>query len=192
MVIGITGGTGCGKSTVSKILSEKLSVPIIDADKIAHSAWTVDEILTELREFLGDDIFINGKDVDRRKVSAIVFNDSAKLQKLNSIIHPYVMNEIEKQVQSFSGICSYVILDVPLPNKQFFEISDYVVTVWASLGTRIERLKKRTGLTEEAILARINKQMSEEEYTEFANIVIYNDGMLEDLQDSVDELIKKI
>jgi dephospho-CoA kinase len=192
MVIGITGGTGCGKSTVSKILSEKLSAPIIDADKIAHSAWTVEEILTKLCEFLGDDILIDGKEVDRRKVSAIVFNDSSKLQKLNSIIHPYVMRKIESNIISLSSKYSYILMDVPLPNNDFIRLSDFVITVWSDLETRIDRLQKRSNFTRDAIMARIKKQMSQIEYEALADAVIYNNDTIEKLSEKINEVIRNI
>ena len=188
MVIGITGGIGCGKSTFSTLLSKALNAPIIDADKISHEAFSSHEILIEMCNFLGDDILDENGNIDRKKVSNIVFLDVNKLKQLNSIIHPYVMQKINDKVKALSKEYAYVIVDVPLPNNDFIKLSDFIITVWADLETRICRLQKRSNFTEEAIMARIKKQMPQEEYEALANKVIYNNGSIEELENSIKEI----
>ena len=78
MVIGITGGIGCGKSTFSKLLSKTLNAPIIDADKISHEAFSSSEILLEMCNFLGNDILDENGYIDKAKVANIVFLDVEK------------------------------------------------------------------------------------------------------------------
>ena len=192
MVIGVTGGIGCGKSTVSMILSNKLKAPILDADKISHEAFSSKEILLEMCNFLGNDILDGNDNIDRKKVSNIVFLDKEKLSKLNTIIHPYVMKKIESRINLLSKRYPYVIMDVPLPNKDFIRLSDFVITVWSDLETRIDRLQKRSNFSRDAIMARIQKQMTQEEYEALANDVVYNNGSIEELIEKIDELITHI
>lgn len=192
MVIGVTGGIGCGKSTVAQILSNKLNAPILDADKISHEAFSSNEILLEMCNFLGNDILDENGNIDRQKVSNIVFLDKEKLSKLNSIIHPYVMKKIESRINLLSKRYPYVIMDVPLPNKDFIRLSNYIITVWSDLEIRINRLQKRSNFTRDAIMARIKKQMSQEEYEALANFVVYNNGNIEELIKEIDKVTKNI
>lgn len=188
MVIGVTGGIGCGKSTFSKLLSKVLNAPIIDADKISHEAFSSNEILIEMCNFLGDDILDENGYIDKTKVANIVFLDTNKLKQLNSIIHPYVMRKISGRVKALSKEYAYIIIDVPLPNDDFIKLSDFIITVWADLDIRIDRLKKRSNFTEDAIIARIKKQMPQEEYEALANKIIYNNGSIEDLENSIKDV----
>jgi dephospho-CoA kinase len=192
MVIGITGGIGCGKSTASKLLSEMFNAPIIDADKISHEAFSSKEILLEMCNFLGNDILDENGNIDKAKVANIVFLDIAKLKKLNSIIHPYVMKKIRDTVKSLSKEYAYIIVDVPLPNDDFINLSDFIITIWADLDVRIERLQKRSNFTKDAIMARIKKQMSQEEYEALANTIIYNNGTTDELKNKLVELKPKL
>ena len=188
MVIGVTGGIGCGKSTVSMILSNKLNAPILDADKISHEAFSSNEILLEMCKFLGNDILDENGNIDRQKVANIVFLDKEKLSKLNSISHPYVMKKIESRINSLSKRYPYIIMDVPLPNADFIKLSDFVITVWSDLEIRIDRLQKRSNFSRDAIISRIQKQMSQEEYEALANKIIYNNGSLEELENNIKDI----
>jgi dephospho-CoA kinase len=192
MVIGITGGIGCGKSTFSMLLSEALSAPILDADKISHEAFSSKEILIEMCNFLGDDILDTDGNIDKIKVANIVFLDVNKLKQLNSIIHPYVMKKISDRITSLSKKHPYIIIDVPLPNNDFMKLSDYIITIWSDLDKRIERLQKRSNFTKEAIIARIEKQMSQKEYESLANTVIYNNGSIDELKNELREVKLKL
>lgn len=192
MVIGITGGMGCGKSTVSCILSQKLQAPILDADKISHEAFSSKEILIQMCNFLGNDILDNNGKIDKTKVANIVFLDVEKLKKLNSLIHPYVMNKIREQINILSKKHKYIILDVPLPNNDFIELSDFIITVWADLEIRIERLIKRSNFSRDAIMSRIKKQISQKEYETLADTVIYNNGPIENLESHINEIKFKL
>lgn len=192
MVIGITGGMGCGKSTFSQLLSSALSAPIIDADKISHEAFSSKEILLEMCNFLGDDILDKNGNIDKTKVANIVFLDVQKLKQLNSIIHPYVMNKIRNRIKLLSKDYSFIIIDVPLPNDDFINLSDFIITIWSDLDIRIDRLKKRSNFSEESIMARIKKQMSQKEYESLADTVIYNNGNIKDLEKHIKEIKLKL
>jgi len=190
MIIGVTGGIGCGKTTFCSILSAKLNAPILDADKISREAMNSDEILTRMCNFFSSDIFDNTGNIDRKKVAQIAFSDETKLKKLNSIIHPYVMKQIRDQITILSDTHQHVILDVPIPITDFKLLCDYIITVWADLDIRIKRISSRSNMTDDEILDRIKKQMSQEEYESLANTVVYNNNSVEVLEEKVCELIE--
>lgn len=187
-VIGITGGIGCGKSTVTSLLSQKLNAPILDADKISKQAMSSPEIINMIRKFFGEVIFDNHELINREMLSNIVFSNEEKLLQLNQIIHPYVMNEIAKKVEELKKENEYILLDVPLPNNDFINLSDKIIVVVATDENRIKRVMKRSGLTEENVKKRIAKQMSTENYIKLADVIIKNNGTKEDLINFINNL----
>jgi len=187
-VIGITGGIGSGKSTVSRILSEKLNAPILDADKISRQAMNSPEIISKIKQFFGEVIFDNPNLVNREKLSNIVFSNEEKLLELNKIIHPYVMAEIAKKVEELKEYNEYVLLDVPLPNQDFINLSNKIIVVIANEENRIKRVMKRSNLSEESVKKRISKQMKTDNYIKLADFIIKNNGSIEELE----EKIKKV
>ena len=191
-VIGITGGIGSGKSTVSSILAEKLDAPILDADKIAKQAVTSPEIISKIKKFFGEAIFDNPELINREKLSDIVFSNEDKLLELNKIIHPYVMEEIEKKVNELKQDNEYIILDVPLPNESFINISDKIIVVVTNEETRIKRVMTRSNLSEDSVKKRIEKQMPVENYIKLADFIIKNNGSMKELVEKIDEICEKI
>ena len=191
-VIGITGGIGSGKSTVSRILSEKLNAPILDADKISKQAMTSPEIILKIKQFFGEVIFDNPELINREKLSNIVFSNEEKLLELNKIVHPYVMNEIAKKVNELKESNEYVLLDVPLPNQDFINLSNKIIVVVANEENRIKRVMKRSKLSEESVKKRIAKQMNTENYIKLADFVIKNNGTFEELNEKLNELCNKL
>ena len=191
-VIGITGGIGSGKSTVSRILSEKLNAPILDADKIAKEAVNSPEIISKIKKFFGESIFDNPQLINREKLSDIVFSNENKLLELNKIIHPYVMEEIEKKVNELKQDNEYIILDVPLPNESFINISDKIIVVVANEENRIKRVMMRSNLSEDSVKKRIEKQMPVENYIKLADFIIKNNGSMEELVEKINEICKEV
>ena len=189
MIIGVTGGIGCGKTTVSSILASKLNAPVLDADKISREAMNSEEILTKMCHFFSNDIFDNNGNIDRKKVALIAFSNADKLKKLNSIIHPYVMKQIRAQINKLENDNPFIILDVPIPIADFKMLCDYIITVWSDLEFRIERIAARSKMTDEEIIARIKKQMPQKDYEALANTVIYNNDSVEILENKIDKLI---
>ena len=191
-VIGITGGIGSGKSTVSRILAEKLNAPILDADKIAKQAVNSQEIILKIKKFFGEAIFDNPELINREKLSNIVFSNEDKLLELNKIIHPYVMEEIEKKVNELKGNNEYILLDVPLPNESFINISDKIIVVVANKETRIKRVMSRSNLSKESVEKRMEKQMPTENYIKLADFIIKNNGSMEELVEKINEICKEV
>lgn len=191
-VIGITGGIGSGKSTVSRILSEKLNAPILDADKISKQAMNSPEIILRIKKFFGEVIFDNPELINREKLSNIVFSNEEKLLELNKIIHPYVMQEIAKKIEELKKAHEYILMDVPLPNEDFINLSNKIIVVVANEENRITRVMKRSGLSEADVKKRIAKQMNTENYIKLADFVIKNNGNFDELIVKVNEICNNI
>jgi len=191
-VIGITGGIGSGKSTVSNMLGDKLKAPILDADKISKQAIQSPEIINKIKAFFGEAIFTNKAILDRKKLADIVFSNEEKLLQLNKIIHPYVMNKIKEEIDRLSIENDYIIIDVPLPNEDFINFSDKIIVVVANEENRIKRVMSRSGLTEEEVKKRIAKQMDTENYIKLADIVIKNNRGLEELDAKLNDIVNNI
>jgi dephospho-CoA kinase len=189
-VIGLTGGIGSGKSTVSQFLAE-LGAVIIDADKIGHEAYQPNtDTWWELIKAFGKQILAADNTIDRKKLGTIVFSNPESLEKLNSIVHPKIFQITKKQIEKAHrrGV-KVVILDAPvLFEANWGQLVDEVWVLAADEANVIRRATARTGLPEEQIRSRIRSQMPDEERVKRADVVIHNDGTLEDLRAKVKEL----
>ncbi|MGL5174926.1 MAG: dephospho-CoA kinase [Cetobacterium sp.] len=193
MILGLTGGIGSGKSTVSKIFSS-MGLKIFDADLIAKNILESDLVKEEIKEKLGKE-FINLKDnsINRDLLKKIVFNSSDKLEILNSIVHPKVLKIYEELFLKFFESNEIVIFDVPL----LFEVNldkycNKVIVVDIEKKLQIQRIKKRDGIDDELIEKIILKQISREERNLKADIIIENNGTLEELKIKVEKIIESI
>lgn len=189
-VIGLTGGMGTGKSQAASILNE-LGAYIIDADIISREVVKKGtSTLENLSRCFGMEILDNNGDLDRKKLAEIVFNYPEKLEKLNDIVHKEVFKLIKQKIKNlkekeFNGI---LVLDVPIPTKEFKKLSDQIWVVDADLDKRISRIKKRSGLSIEEIEKRINAQLSRKEYLGIADKVIANNGTIDELRNTIEKL----
>lgn len=189
MIIGITGGIATGKSTVSHYLKQ-LGYQVIDADQISFEALTKDPkcIQNVLTKFECQDQ--NGN-IDRKKLGEIIFNDKIKQQQLEDIVHPYVIENIKKQIQRSNQ--PLIFLDIPLLYEAKLEyLCDYIVVVYINEQLQKQRLKKRNHLTLQEVEARINSQMSIETKKQLANYIINNEGDLNSLYHQIEEFLKKL
>jgi dephospho-CoA kinase len=189
-VIGLTGGIGSGKSTVSKFLAE-LGAVIIDADKIGHESYLPDtETWQKLVKTFGKEILAIDNTIDRMKLGTIVFDNPEKLKQFNFIVHPPMFEIARKKIEeSRKKQSKIIILDAPiLFEANWTPLVDEVWVVVANEATVLRRAVARTGLPEEQIRARINAQMSNEERIKQANAIIRNDGTTEDMRKQVKKL----
>ena len=194
-VIGITGGIGSGKSTVTRIIYH-LGARIIDADLISRNITKKGSVaLQELVEGFGEEILTQKGALNRKKLASIVFSDSDKRSLLNSITHKHISAEISGKLERLrnKGNIEFVVLDVALPIKEgFLEFCDEVWAVAAAKSTRIERIIKRSGLTAEEAEARIKSQPSDDAYIKIADVVIENNGTVEELERTVAKLFMQL
>ena len=174
-IIGITGGTGAGKSSVCDEF-KKNGAQIIDADAIARQIVqkgqpAIDEIVAEF----GDDVINENGELNRKKTAGIVFSDSKKLDLLNKITHKYIFAEMQKQIDECTA--KILVLDVPLLFQSDFPFKcDLTVAVVADRDKRIGRIIARDGISRAMAEERVLNQMSDEEYRELADIYFENNG----------------
>lgn len=191
-IIGVTGGCGTGKSTVSGLL-EKRGGHIIDADQITKllqqpGGGAYEEIV----KWLGNDFLLQDGRLNRRKIAELIFGDRDALRRLNSIVHGKVAEEIKLRISRIEEreTEGFIVLDVPLPIEHgFLDTADVIWAVVANDDLRVERLMTRMGISENEAVARINNQMTNRQYEEIADVVIENEKGLEELERQVDEAL---
>ena len=187
-VLGVTGGTGCGKTVVCRILKEQ-GGKIIDADKITRKLQEPGEVVyEEIRRHFGEEILLPDGNIDRKKLGSIVFNDKKERNVLNNIVHSRVSLEIKKRIAKYeeAGDVPFVVLDVPLPIEEgFFDTVNCIWAVVANDDLRVARLVNRMGITEADAEARISSQMSNREYEDIADVTILNEGDVFELKNLV-------
>lgn len=192
-VIGLTGGTGSGKSVVSKSLAEAGAV-IIDADQIAHDIIKKGKpAYQEIVSYYGVGILDENEEIIRKRLGEIVFHDAQKLAFLNQCTHKYICAEINSQIaaEKAEGTATSIILDAPLLLEAGLEkICDAVWVVYADPALQAQRVMARDGITYEQAKARIANQKSWEEYKQAADVIIDNSKDLDYLQKQLSEILK--
>lgn len=173
-IIGITGGIGSGKSTIAKVFIS-MGFPVYNSDTRAKELINSNiDVIDSIKQEFGDDIYSSGG-LDRKKMASIVFSDSDKLQKLNSIIHPAVGLDFDKWANSQNT--SFVLKEAAiLFETGIYKSLDKTILVTCPKEERINRVMKRDSATKEAIEARMNSQWSEEKKKELADYIIDNSG----------------
>ena len=193
-VIGLTGGIGSGKSTVSQYLKE-LGAVIIDADKVGHEAFQPGtEAWREVVATFGRDIVTPNGEIDRKKLGAIVFDNPPALTQLNRIMHPKMRDMMKARIDEYrrQGVAVVVLEAAILIEANWAPLVDEVWVTIARESAVLERLKKQRGLAEEQTLSRIRSQLSNGERLKHADVVISNEGNLEEVKARVKELWVKI
>jgi dephospho-CoA kinase len=188
ILVGLTGGIGSGKSTVSELLSAHGAV-IVDADQIARDLQGPGSpVVSAMAERFGDHVVRDDGSLDRGAVAAIVFNDEHALKDLNGIVHPAMQDEIQRQIDEHRDTDQVVILDFPLLAENPRRGLAATVVVDIPIETAIERLVDQRGMDEDDARSRVNSQISREERLAAATYVIDNGGTVEELTEQVDEL----
>jgi len=189
-VIGLTGGIGSGKSTVSQFLAE-LGAIIIDADKIGHEVFKPEtEAWREVVAAFGQQIVAANGTIDRKKLGTIVFSNPEARARLNQIMHPRIYEVVRAQLAEYQrqGV-SVVVLEAPLlVEAGWTSLVDEVWVTTASEDTVLKRLRERTGLSEAESQARIRAQLPAEKRIREADVVIDTDCNLDELKAKIGEL----
>ena len=175
-VIGLTGGIGTGKTEICRILGD-LGAYVIDADRIVHEAYrNNNKIRTALVEEFGVEIVSSDGGIDRVQLASIVFEDYSALRRLNTIVHPLVLEEVQSQLHKlrFAGT-EVVVAEVPLlVEAGWNSIFDEIWVVVVDEETAIRRIGERSGLSFPKIRARINSQTDDGARLSIADVVIDN------------------
>ena len=199
MVIGLTGGIGTGKSTISQILREK-KFPVIDLDVISHEVIKFPKVIKKIVENFEKEILENSSNfenknneiqVSREKLGKIIFENREKRLLLNSIMHPEILRVMREQVSKYKKNNKIVFVEIQL----LFEVQwekefDYILLVSAKKSTQIRRILERDNRSENDALNIINSQMSLEEKRKRSDFVIENDGNIEELKEKIDTFLE--
>lgn len=188
IVVGLTGGIGAGKSTVSALLAERGAV-IVDADQIARDLQAPGSpVLDSMAERFGAHIIDDDGTLDRAAVAAIVFSDKGALDDLNGIVHPAMHDEIQRQIDEHCDTERVVVLDFPLLGENPRRGLSATIVVDVPVDVAIERLVEQRGMGEDDARARIGSQISRDERLATATHVVDNGGDFDALATRVDEL----
>ena len=193
-VIGLTGGIAGGKSLVSQQLAERGAV-VIDADKLGHDAYRKgSETFRAVVEAFGTDVVGGDGEIDRKALGAKVFAEPEARRRLEAIVWPAMRGMMEERLAELRAKnTSVAVLEAALLiEADWLPLVDEVWLVTASPETVRQRLAERNGMTAEQADSRVRAQLSNEERRAYADVVIENDGSLEDLQRAVDESWSKL
>ena len=188
ILVGLTGGIGSGKSTVSALLAERGAV-ILDADAVARELQRAGQpVLGAMIERFGDEMLTEDGELDRPRLAALVFADPAALADLNALVHPAVGVELVRRIEAARGTDAVVVLDSPLLAEHPRDGMSATIVVDVPIETAVERLVHQRGMTEADARARIARQISREQRLATADRVIDNSGDRPALEAQVDEL----
>ena len=188
ILVGLTGGIGAGKSTVSVMLAER-GAAIVDADRIARDLQAPGSpVLDLMAERFGPHIIGEDGVLDRAAVANIVFNDEVALADLNGIVHPAMQSEIQRQIDEQRGSDRVVVLDFPLLGENPRKGLAATIVVDIPVNVAVQRLVGQRNMDEVDARARINSQLSREERLATATHVIDNGGDRDSLTAQVDQL----
>ena len=193
--VGLTGGIGSGKSTASQHFNS-LGAYVINADEEAKNLISTNEtVQNELIAEFGTDIIDGTGSVNKKKLARIAFQDQDHQQRLNSVVHPYIYNLIDKEFNQVLNVGKHdiFIVDGALIFESGYDVHlDYVIVVTAQLKNRMERALGRETLSREEILKRIEFQWPEKEKVNLADFVVHNDGTEKELHKNIEGLVKKL
>ena len=191
-VIGVTGGIGCGKSTVANICKQA-GLPVVDADELSREVTASGgAAIPAIIEVFGEQVIDHDGSLNRAAMAKMVFKDHRALDQLSHLVHQHVLVAMRKQVNELAEKkVKAAILDVPIPVKEgFVDLCDQIWVVWADDDIRIRRLAKR-GMPADESRRRMAMQMTKEEYIALADFVIDNNTSEDDLRQHVYALMEQ-
>lgn len=189
-VVGLTGGIGTGKTHVSRRL-EELGAVIVNADLLGHEVYKPKtEGWHAVVNAFGEQIVGDDGEIDRRALGGIVFSDEKALQKLNAIMHPRIYALAERRIRELAenGEKTAVLEAALLIEAKWTPLVDEVWVTVSRESDVINRLRERNNMDERAARSRISSQMPQAERVKHADVVIENDGSLEDLSGKIQDL----
>jgi dephospho-CoA kinase len=174
--VGITGGIGSGKTTVSNVF-EVLGVPVFYADLVAKQIMVTDPILMDgVRTTFGVESYTAAGVLNNKYLAQIVFNDQTQLETLNALVHPAVFRAFDDWIADIPPETSYVLKEAALLFESgSYTMCDTSILVTAPQMVRIGRVMRRDGVTEEQVRARMDKQFTDEQKRAMADYQVYND-----------------
>lgn len=195
LLLGVTGGIATGKSTVVKMLQKK-GARVIDFDRLARTVVEPDKpAWQDIVAYFGEQVLLEDRTLDRKKLSDLVFRDIEKRKKLEGFTHPRINEEFIRELNEIVSKDPNAIIQVDIPlmielNLQY--MFHKLMVVYVPGEVQIERLMERDGISREEAANRLKAQMPIEEKVGYADFVINNEGSLEETQRQVDELWEKL
>lgn len=192
-IIGITGSSGSGKSSVCKIIKKIRRAEIIDADEIAKELQDNKATYYEkIVETFGKDILLDNGYINRKKLANIIFSNLVEKEKLDKLTFKYVVEEIKNRIELLKKQDSnYIVVDAPtLIEAGMLDMFDIIIVVKSKENNKIDRICKRDGITIKEAQKRLASQKSDEFYEAYANFVISNDD--EDIENKAKEILESI
>ena len=179
--VGLTGGIGCGKSTISNMLKDK-GISIVDADKIARKVLVSHpEILIKIKHKFGEEYFDEEGIFLRKKMGELIFSNKEKKREYEDLIMPYIFHDIFAQIDEYDKMgMDICIVDAPtLIETKLYKSMDFVIVISVMEDVQILRVMDRDGFTREEAIMRIKNQIPTSEKIKFADYIIDNGGTLE-------------
>ncbi|MBZ9688259.1 dephospho-CoA kinase [Clostridium estertheticum] len=192
--VGITGGIGSGKSTVTNMLREKC-LSIIDADIVAREIFIINpEVLPQIKEEFGYEFFDEEDQLKRKEFGNYIFKNDIRRKKLENIMMPFIISEINHRIKAYEeNNCKLCFLDAPtLIENNLHTSMDVTILVWVSSHVQIQRIILRDALDLDAAMDRIRAQMPIDEKKKFADFIIDNSGSVENTKLQLDLIIKEL
>jgi dephospho-CoA kinase len=195
MLVAVTGGIATGKSTVSKILEES-GAPLIDFDLLAREVVAPEKpVWKEIVDYFGKEVVQDDGQIDRKRLSEIVFQDVEKRKKLESFTHPRIFEEFHRQVKEIAAKDPNAIIQAGIPLLIELNLQhrfDKVLLVYAPRETQIDRLMKRDRISREAAMNILKAQMPIDEKLRYADFVIHNEGSPEETRKQVEAVWREL
>lgn len=188
MIIGITGGTGCGKTTLLQQIEARGGL-VLDCDAVYHELLTRDEVLLNAIDHRFPGVVVDKK-LERKKLGAIVFSDEQALRDLNAITHGAIRAEIVRRLAEKPALAA--IDAIALFEGGLSQLCDTTVAVCAPKADRIRRLMERDGISREYAENRINAQKSESWFREKCDHTLYNDGTREEFREKCGAFLEEL
>lgn len=194
IIIGILGGIASGKSTVAGCFAQ-LGCAVIEADKLAHAVLEETDVKEAVLSIFGREVMDADGRINRKSLARIVFQDSVAIQRLNGLIHPRVMAEVRRLIESYrhNPQIKGIVLDVPLlAEAGGLELCDAVIFVDADRQKRLERWQKNTGYDDNELKKRENFQISLDKKRSLAHYIISNNSDASEVAGQVAQLFSSI
>ena len=190
-VIGITGGIASGKSNVSNVI-KSLGYHVIDSDLITHKLEDIGgKVYNAIVLAFGKSYLKDDKSLDRKKLGNLIFSDAKAKEKLNSISHPIIVDEIKKEINNIND--EMIFVDIPLLYESKLEyLCDKIICVYLPKNEQIKRLIFRDNIDEEFAIKKVDSQMSLDKKKELADYVIDSRGTFLETKKQVEDLIKEL
>lgn len=182
-IIGVIGGCGSGKSEVSNLFKNRFNAYIIDADEIAHNVISKDsKAYKKIVNHFGKHILDDNGNINRSKLGKLVFADEKELKHLTEITHPYINEDIMNIINKLKNEnkYSYIVLEITaLGEGEIYSLIDEYWYIYCDIDVRIERLLKYRNISTESAMNIISKQLSDEEFRKYADVIIDNSNTLD-------------